>query len=1208
MMEFDEIIINFAINIGAGLIPELINHIKSNKNLEDRINNAFQKALNRWEVSQELRNLLHCDALRYYSDLKDYLGDNQKARHPKTNELLKLWVQEMRNDDLCMNFIAMHKLDISNCKLNEVLETIKIEIKNKLNDIQETTSRTWEKTKHIEEILTKLQGKDKEEIKENLLNTLDGLIASLIEELKLDTACKIINEIERLFNPVINENKYLKAKLFFQKGETLLFSEPKKAVSLIHEAYELQPDEDDYIKWEVKKLIAQKDYAKAATIAKSFSEDDKCKALLSITTADDVSKAFQDINKKLRSDLGFRQIALESLINKGMQNIDFLFEEITNTPLPKPSFSTINSWLFSITLQRNKIKNYLILAFDSPQTELFKSASQLTSNFYNQLDKTEVSDRFPMVRCLHCYWTYICTKNNSWITEYQKIDRKDFGEQKVIFSLMESSMLVLAKRYEEAFAVLVSTGQILDDSIIHFAIKMSLLSNNTLYLRWVLGKMKADNIKVNSSNAFLIAMTIDQSRVRDIEDALINLDFEVEGEKELLLQLCNHHAGKKINIEKFKSLTDTMSNEMKACAANLLANTGDTQLAFDMLSPIVEEGKDDIKQAVFLSVLCQMQEKTPMLYHILVKNRKAGNLCNDQLLWQEYILDCAVADYDNASEAISELYQKNPENIDVFVNYLDILGRLTPKELSRYEEIAKSKNYPTVQSTALAYRAFAENDYLETAVEILYKSANNSDDYVIRNYYQTEASSGFIRSIVHKEYDVAEEGNYVLCDLDGKRLFYKASKNGGNIGKLLIGAQKGDEINVEISFYQTKLTVIEIHNKYAKLCGDILNEAFDGNNPGLQPFKIDMDNPLESLLNVVRKISKDDISPEEKRRKAVEKYEQGELGLLQLVSENNMLSGYYNLLFTPFTVHVNVAEIELSEINQVNEDTCFVLDLPTIITFAEFEAKMGLEIKGPKTITKVLHEYLREANKTSFRVVDSDFYNSMRSGMLKSYSKYADVDAIKHIKYLEEWADKRCEDIIADNALILYGSKDNSRQKNILFSSLSMLMKQGTYVVTDDKKIKDWLPVTNIISTESYVNLFNNNATISAYSQFLFESGFRGVDMEPLYIMEEYKKMERQEDNKMLDIIQNIQENPFLLSKTIACCILLAQAKIDLYTLKMTFTNMFVAALKNFSLEFRENIVQNAIGYLSSSASAITFTLQCLLDAKKIANAETTSN
>ena len=207
---------------------------------------------------------------------------------------------------------------------------------------------------------------------------------------------------------------------------------------------------------------------------------------------------------------------------------------------------------------------------------------------------------------------------------------------------------------------------------------MSVHSGNHLHLIWILSQMKTERIKVSNRIAVLIANTLNKDSSVDIETTLAEMDFEVEEVKELILQLCKFHADKRVDVNTFKDKVEKMPDEFKAYAANLLADAGDTQLAFEMLSPIVDEEEFDIKLSVFLSVLDKMQEKTPLLYRILVKNRKAGNRCNNQLLWKEYQLDSAIADYENALEVIMELYQRHPNNPDIFANYMMTLGHLYP--------------------------------------------------------------------------------------------------------------------------------------------------------------------------------------------------------------------------------------------------------------------------------------------------------------------------------------------------------------------------------------------------------------------------------------------------------------------------------------------------------------------------------------------------
>ena len=645
--------------------------------------------------------------------------------------------------------------------ISESIQTIKDNTEN----ILDKTDATFSNTNEILAIVKGLECKNSEDLLKGLNSILDNVIPTLIESLKLNTACMILNEIEKLFSIKIQQETSLRAKIAFYKGESFLFSSPQKAIALIHEAYILQPKEDEYKKWEVKYCLVKKDYKNARSIASSIENGVRSIALVNIVSSDNESLEFIKLPEDLRLDPNFRYQVLECLINKGTEDVLFLLENTTEIIPSKLTFSTINEWLFAISLQRRKINNYMILSFEAPQVELFKEASRITTSFYELLSKTEIFENFEIIRCLHCYWKFISSKDNCWIAEYQRVDRKDFDSQKIMFSLMESSMLVLARRFEEAFAIIVYACKVLDESIITFVIMMSVHSDNHLHLIWILNQMKTEKIKISNQIAVLIANILNRDRSVNIENVLAEMDFELDEVKELILQLCKFHTDKKVDVNAFKDKVENMPDELKAYAANLLADTGDTQLAFEMLSPIVDEEEFDIKLSVFLSVLDKMQEKTPLLYRILVKNRKTGNRCNNQLLWKEYQLDSAIADYENALEVIMELYQRHPNNPDIFANYMMTLGHLYPEKLSDFEQLAKDFNYPTLQSIGCAYHAFAQNNYLDTATEILYKAAKNTDDYDIRNFYNSESLSGPIRSVVHKEYDVAAEGNYVLCDM-----------------------------------------------------------------------------------------------------------------------------------------------------------------------------------------------------------------------------------------------------------------------------------------------------------------------------------------------------------------------------------------------------------------------------------------------------------
>lgn len=1191
MMGLDDIVLSFVISVGAGYVPNIINKIQGDKTLEDKINDCFNKALKKWDVSQDTRDLLNCKSLKYYTELKDFITDKSKGIHPKIKELLHLWVMELKSDELCSNFIIMQRQELMNDRLNDISSLLNDDISLKINNL----------SRDVTDILSIIRNGSHSVL--GVKGILAGIITELIESLKFNTAKCVINELEVHFSHEIRENKELQADILFKKGQILYFKDRKKAFDFIHDAYICFPVNNVYIQWEIRRLLTEDKWDEAQILLLNLQGESKWKHLINVLRSENKEKAYKDLSEEVRNDYEFREVLFECLLNCKYETLNFLFED-EDISIPEDlTFSTLYSWLYVITYYRLKSGNFLVLSFSAPQITDFNSALNVSKIFYDKISRTEIKNDFSIVLCLHYYWSFICSHDSSWIDEFQKINKANLGDQKQTFSLMEASMLVLDKRFEAAFAVIVSNSEDINESFIRFVIMVSIHSDNIMYLRWILERIKEKHLKINSEIAVLIAQSINNRRAIEVKYILQESEFCIDAEKEMLLQLCAFNASQKIDVVALKNKANDMCDELKAYAANLLAINGDTEMAFNMLKPIVDEDVPDLKRYMYISVLSKMQEKTPDLYRILVKNRLAGNSCDDQLLKIEYRLDSQIADTENALAAISMLYERHPEDADLFTHYIYTLGKLHPEELTNFEKKAIEIQYLNSSEVVLAYRAFSENNYLETATSLLYKAAKATEDIQLRTFYHNEVINGLIRPIAHKEYEIAEEGHYVLCDIDGKPVFYQATINGSNINKAVLGVHKNDIIELEIAYEKVSVTIIGIYNKYYKLAGDIFKDAQDGSNPQLIPIKINMDNPLESLNAFIRKMSKDDLTPKEKWEQACEQYENGGIGLSQLVDENNILAGYYKLLFTSFKIHVNNSAIELQKIPKKLDDKVFVLDMPTVITFSEFSAKTGIKLEGLMTVTTMLHEYIKSADKSSIRLIDSGFIEAINAGNLIRYSEYVDLDIKERLHKIKEWINNHCKDIVADKALALFSKKDDiSPLQQLLLGSMSMLLQPNCYFVTDDRKISTLFPNTKIITSETFVRLFNDTQISSAYSEFLLENHFLGVYLTKEYIINEYQKMKHYKENNMVKIMQNMQENPLLLSQAVSACIELANKEIDLNTLKITFTNIFTMSLKGFDMKVRKEMLQFAINNLNIPFSCMQFTKQCLLDGAFIAN------
>ena len=126
-----DIIVNFAISFLAGYLPMFGNKDDVMSHLEK----CYKKALGKWNVSQETRELMSDNMLDQLPQLQKYIKDKRKGINPKTKELIVAWLQEIHCDSNCLEYISSFQTDIINYKLDEYFENLKSEILDCNSDV-----------------------------------------------------------------------------------------------------------------------------------------------------------------------------------------------------------------------------------------------------------------------------------------------------------------------------------------------------------------------------------------------------------------------------------------------------------------------------------------------------------------------------------------------------------------------------------------------------------------------------------------------------------------------------------------------------------------------------------------------------------------------------------------------------------------------------------------------------------------------------------------------------------------------------------------------------------------------------------------------------------------------------------------------------------------------------------------------------------------
>ena len=118
-----DIALSFVVSFVANIIPT--DWFKGHKSAQEKLELCFKRAVNRWTNHPETRKTVGEQMTNYLPQLKDFIAHKTVGRHPRENDLLRLWAEEILNEDDCYQFILAHEQQIISIKLEEGFRTAK---------------------------------------------------------------------------------------------------------------------------------------------------------------------------------------------------------------------------------------------------------------------------------------------------------------------------------------------------------------------------------------------------------------------------------------------------------------------------------------------------------------------------------------------------------------------------------------------------------------------------------------------------------------------------------------------------------------------------------------------------------------------------------------------------------------------------------------------------------------------------------------------------------------------------------------------------------------------------------------------------------------------------------------------------------------------------------------------------------------------------
>ena len=1206
MMGVDDMAISLAISYIAGNIPQLKKWFEGNPSLQKEMDKCYDCALKKWAVNSGVRNIEKGRESLHLNELKELLagGEVEDKGHL---ELVRLWIQEMRGNEVCYNFILEHKSDLMALKLDGGFARIAQVLSGGVEELRSFRQEHNEQMQQVMAVLQRIEnaqgGMSDEELAGKVQQLITGVVSDMIDSLRLESAKELIASIERAFSTVIEKNDELRFSFLNAKGDCLSLSDVKAACEAYHQAYLIRPNDERLMAIEMN-LLRKTDLAAALKLAQKLPEDNISRRALEVACSDKPEEAYRLLPDAIKSDYTLRYHLLVLLGEKGIDT-PFLFDDEALKEESSLNFHNMFSWLYMMTWHTVRMRGELRLSDLQPVQPEMYAAFETSKRLMGLLKKTEVSHIFAMAEAHHCYWGFVIDKNPEWINSIHQIQRSLVKEQATLLNMMEISMLVIAKRFNEAFQMVATIREEITPEIADYIILMGYHSNDMKLIGWVINLVKEKPFKLSSSAALHIAFCIYQSTASEILQMLDDDAFENINDAFVLRELCHSYDGRSVDVEGLKAHLDGLTDDMTAYAAQVLSKAGEAQMAFDLLQPKVARGNSGLRQRIFIDIMYALPEKHPELYTMLVENRKKGNPCDDELLSLEYSLDTRVGDYENAFEAVKILYGRRPQEEAVLVNYLRMLGRFDAKALEAKRDEVLNFKFSQLGNVEQVYQIYMENKYEDIAAELLYNFVNGSTDIEARTFYYFEAVTGKLSTIVNQNYTISKEGLYAVCDRgDGERVFFKVGM-GTEVGETLMGLKEGDRFSIKEEGIEGEYVLMHIVNKYGRLAAEISLEVAKGNNPHFKVLHIDMSKPLESLLEQLAIVSPDTANYHKNKQLAEEKYEKGEIGILNFVGDDDLIGDYYSRLFSSSKVYVAPCQVLDGIVFQggVPFGMRYVLDITGLLALFEYHLKTGYLYQEKFIIPSTTYEFVVATLKNSGRLAMHSYSEALSGGAIVRFKEFIDMDLEIRMNKLLKWMDDNCEKEVSDKFLSLDAKEQKSFAQVLTMNTLTLMLSPNRCLITDDQIIEKTLRLkTRAITTETFMLRHNGGKDMADYMKFLVDCNYIGVFLKSDFIYEEYIKMERGQENKFTYVMQNAAYNEILVTIIIHAALRIAIDANDKKLATMTLTNLLSVMIKALKSEVKSYMVATIMETLPKEYSNSMMVRQCLQDAARINN------
>lgn len=455
---------------------------------------------------------------------------------------------------------------------------------------------------------------------------------------------------------------------------------------------------------------------------------------------------------------------------------------------------------------------------------------------------------------------------------------------------------------------------------------------------------------------------------------------------------------------------------------------------------------------------------------------------SDKDLAEQFLAYMELAQFADAYKVIKLLWNRHPDDEWTTLNMIKATSLADPKELSNMQEIGLRLEYSTPQGVVFVSRAFANNGYPQTAVDIWYNNALKFNDNELDTLFYVELLESPMKEVVYKAYDTVTEGKCVLYDDGQEHRHCLIANNKTLMAKTMLGKKKNDEFVLNIVGEERKVKIIGIFDKYYILVFRAITDVMEqGGNSIMRPIKMNAQMTPEEVLKTIFEAT--GIDPTVNVDVQLQEEYNEKPSLMLNCGSDDLLWRYYRFLFTDFQLTPWPQELRDPErFKYVNSQTRFVLDLSSFLVL--FEKTMIGEYHPNRQfiVSNYMYEFIREYKNSAGRHFSYDMHKVLEAGKIHHFSNDAAEDIRMRYEAMLKWMDDYCDRASSDKVLQLTKLPYGIEAVQLLKHTITLLMDDFTRALLTE----DWY---YMIMLKTQIFMFNS----TEFFKWLNYEEFRGL-------------------------------------------------------------------------------------------------------------------